>query len=299
MPGEVPYTSQLPYLVHPAMKTHPSFVPPTDGSMIQGASPLYANFVPPTQVGGYAGTNQGYCGNTYLPDQQAPVNNASGVGSGLVNSTAAGAGMQMGVGTNDPLAAATASQLSDIQKLQILQARAAQAGGSVLNLAPNDQNFVQASGQQNLLFGPGGQFTMMPAAMLPQNNWLHAQAPDRTPHLSTPIGMPPGTICHSQPTTFVNVYQVPSGWFNAFNSIFVQFVFFVRPRMKNSTSYRGSTARYLPRHWAPSIQSFWHVVGSRFLILSRSDNFLLSVYWVICAAFALDNLVGGVQNVFQ
>ena len=54
--------------------------------MIQGASPLYANFVPPTQVGGYAGTNQGYCGNTYLPDQQAPINSSSG-NSGYVQST--------------------------------------------------------------------------------------------------------------------------------------------------------------------------------------------------------------------
>jgi len=127
MPGEVPYTSQLPYLVHPAMKTHPSFVPPTDGSMIQGASPLYANFVPPTQVGGYAGTNQGYCGNTYLPDQQAPISNASAVGGGsLVNSTASWQSKMSSLGMSggmDPLGNLVGTQLSEIQKLRLLQAR--------------------------------------------------------------------------------------------------------------------------------------------------------------------------------
>jgi hypothetical protein len=71
--------------IHPAMHTHPTFVPPSDGSMIQGASPLYANFVPPTQVGGYAGMNTGFAGNTYLPDQQAPYSHNLGGGGGLVN----------------------------------------------------------------------------------------------------------------------------------------------------------------------------------------------------------------------
>jgi hypothetical protein len=241
MPGEVPYTSQLPYLVHPAMKTHPSFVPPTDGSMIQGASPLYANFVPPTQVGGYAGTNQGYAGNTYLPDQQAPISNQSG-GTGLVDSTAAYGSMlgQMGGGNaqgqlgggnaQDPLSGMMGSmgmgmmgsmagagmgqmniaQMSQIQQLRLMQARALASQQATFSLAPNDQNFVQASGQQNLMMGHGN-FYPRPLAMQPQDNWFHSQPPDRTPHLSTPVGMAPGTMSHAQPTTFVNVYQVPSG----------------------------------------------------------------------------------------
>jgi hypothetical protein len=220
MPGEVPYTSQLPYLVHPAMRTHPSFVPPTDGSMIQGASPLYANFVPPTQVGGYAGTNQGYCGNTYLPDQQAPINSSSG-NSGYVQST-------MHDGSVDPLGGSMsmvgmglgmgASQLNTFQKMRIAQANA-MANKSILSLAPNDQNFVQASGQQNLMFGPGNPFLLRPSAMNPQNNWLHAQTPDRTPHMSVPVGMAPGTMSHAQPTTFVSLYQVPSGGCNTLASL--------------------------------------------------------------------------------
>lgn len=216
MPGEVPYTSQLPYLVHPAMKTHPSFVPPTDGSMIQGASPLYANFIPPTQVGGYAGTNQGYCGNTYLPDQQAPITNASAAGThpGLVNSTAAFGtqlqqlGQQSG-SSMDPSSSFNGTQSRDMLMLRQLQQRASMQP-SMFSLAPNDQNFVQASGQQNL-FVPAGSMMPQPSAMIPQNNWMHAQPPDRTPHLTTPVGMPAGTVFHAQPTTFVNVYQVPSG----------------------------------------------------------------------------------------
>lgn len=208
MPGEVPYTSQLPYLVHPAMRTHPSFVPPTDGSMIQGASPLYANFVPPTQVGGYAGTNQGYCGNTYLPDQQAPINNTSGANAGLVQST-------MHDGQVDPLGGSRAtmgagSQINEFQKMRLMQA-SAMSNTNTLSLAPNDQNFVQASGQQNLMFAAGNPFLLRPSAMTLQNTWLHAQTPDRTPHLSAPLGMAPGTISHAQPTTFVSLYQVPSG----------------------------------------------------------------------------------------
>lgn len=215
MPGEVPYTSQLPYLVHPAMKTHPSFVPPTDGSMIQGASPLYANFVPPTQVGGYAGTNQGYCGNTYLPDQQAPISNASAVGGGsLVNSTAAWQSkmsmLGMSGGGMDPLGNLVGTQLSEIQKLRLLQARS--MTNNVFSLAPNDQNFVQASGSQQLVFPYGSNAIPRPSAMSPQNNWIHAQQSDRTPHLSQPLGMPPGTMSYSNPTTMVNVYTVPSAF---------------------------------------------------------------------------------------
>ena len=213
MPGEVPYTSQLPYLVHPAMKTHPSFVPPTDGSMIQGASPLYANFIPPTQVGGYAGTNQGYCGNTYLPDQQAPITSQSGAGThmGLVNSTAAfGTQLQqLGQGSSMQQGMSNPTQSRDLHLLQMLQQRASMQP-SMFSLAPNDQNFVQASGQQNL-YVPAGSMMPQPSAMTPQNNWMHAQPPDRTPHLSNPVGMPAGTMFHAQPTTFVNVYQVPSG----------------------------------------------------------------------------------------
>jgi len=216
MPGEVPYTSQLPYLVHPAMRTHPSFVPPTDGSMIQGASPLYSNFIPPTQVGGYAGTNQGYCGNTYLPDQQAPITCTTGAGTnlGLVNSTAAFGTQLQNLGQQDLLGSlnsSMASNMSQMQQLRQMQQRASMQAG-MFSLAPNDQNFVQASGQQNL-YVPAGSLMPQPSAMIPQNNWMHAQAPDRTPHLSTPMGMPPGTQFHAQPTTFVNVYQVPSGIF--------------------------------------------------------------------------------------
>lgn len=223
MPGEVPYTSQLPYLVHPAMKTHPSFVPPTDGSMIQGASPLYSNFIPPTQVGGYAGTNQGYCGNTYLPDQQAPITSNSGAGThlGLVNSTAAfgtqleNFGQQNLLGNlNSSMASSmmggNMSQMQQLQQLRQMQQRASMQPG-IFSLAPNDQNFVQASGQQNL-YVPAGSMMPQPSAMIPQNNWMHAQGPDRTPHLSTPMGMPPGTQFHAQPTTFANVYQVPSAF---------------------------------------------------------------------------------------
>ena len=120
--------------------------------------------------------------------------------------------MQLGQNANDPLSNLNTSQLSDMQKMQLLQARASQMSGmTMLNLAPNDQNFVQASGQQNLMFPGVNPFMLRPSAMIPQNNWLHAQAPNRTPHLSTPLGMPFGTISHPQPTTFVNVYQVPSG----------------------------------------------------------------------------------------
>jgi hypothetical protein len=107
-----------------------------------------------------------------------------------------------------------ASQLNAFQKMRIAQANA-MTNASVLSLAPNDQNFVQASGQQNLMFGPGNPFLLRPSAMNPQRNWLHAQTPDRTPHMSVPVGMAPGTMSHAQPTTFVGLYQVPSGECNA------------------------------------------------------------------------------------
>ena len=81
----------------------------------------------------------------------------------------------------------------------------------VCSLAPNDQNFVQASGSQQLVFPYGSNAIPRPSAMNPQNNWIHAQQSDRTPHLSQPIGMPPGTMSYSNPTTMVNVYTVPSG----------------------------------------------------------------------------------------
>mmetsp|Transcript_66811 Transcript_66811/g.56733 ORF Transcript_66811/g.56733 Transcript_66811/m.56733 type:complete len:164 (+) Transcript_66811:1-492(+) len=148
-----------------------------------------------------------------------PMHQRMSLGASIGSSMGGMGGMGgMGsMGGMDPLASlkqaqlSQMAQLSQFQQMQLLRARAAQGGGSLFAMAPNDQNFVQASGQQNV-FMPGNAFIPRPSAMTPQNNWLHSQAPDRTPHTSTPVGMPPGVISHAQPTTFVNVYQVPSAY---------------------------------------------------------------------------------------
>jgi len=202
MPGEVPYTTSLPYLIHPAMHTHPTFVPPSDGSMIQGASPLYANFVPPTQVGGYAGMNTGFAGNTYLPDQQAPYSHNLGGGGGLINPTHDPYNNRIGRGGGHPM-----------MEEQVTM-HGTSTHGRAIALAPSEQTYQQASGSQMLFMPQGapGHISMLSMAHHPTGNWQHSQ--QAISHLvpQGAIGVPPGTIVHPQPTTWANVIEIPSAY---------------------------------------------------------------------------------------